>query len=52
MENKQEVFCSCGRNLENLNEYVDKQSIRYQQAKKDVCIDCIENEITRHKEDK
>lgn len=53
MSNSQEVFCSvCGRNLENHNEYISKQSFRYQQAKKDICINCLEDEVTRHREDK
>ena len=53
MSNTLEVFCSiCGRNIENHNEYISKESFRYQQAIKDICRDCLEDEITRHREDK
>lgn len=49
---RKETFCSCGRNMENHNEFIDKSSIRYQQARHDVCTNCIENAITQHRKDK
>ena len=45
---KLEVFCSwCARNLENLNEYVARDSFRWQQASHGVCSRCKKQELDR-----
>ncbi len=50
---KENICPCCGVNLENFNEYIDKQSFRYKQAKHDLCVHCLDDTINeRQREEK